>query len=60
MLNLRIARGRCVPLGTMATPDGINFSLLSRNATAVSLVIYALDAREPLREIALHRLKDVI
>jgi glycogen operon protein len=55
MLNLRIARGRSLPLGTMATPDGVNFAVLSRNATAVCLVIYGLDdGRDPLAEVALH------
>ena len=54
MINLRIARGRCLPLGTMATPDGINFALLTRHATAVTLVLYALDGKELISEIALH------
>ncbi len=55
MLNLRIARGRSLPLGTMATPDGVNFAVLSRSATVVSLVIYGLDdGQAPLAEIALH------
>src|SRR3954454_9895985 len=53
MLNLRIARGRCLPLGTMATPDGVNFALLSRHATAVTLVLYALDGKELISEVAL-------
>jgi glycogen operon protein len=54
MLNLRIARGRCLPLGTMATPDGVNFALLSRHGTAASLVLYALDGKEVISEVALH------
>ena len=54
MLNLRIARGRCLPLGTMATPDGINFALLSCHATDVTLVLYAIDGKEVISEIALH------
>jgi glycogen operon protein len=54
MLNLRIARGRCLPLGASASPDGVNFAVLSRHATAVFLVIYPLDGADPLTEVTLH------
>jgi isoamylase len=54
MLTLRIARGRSLPLGATAAPDGVNFSLLCRHGTAVYLVIYPLDGTEPLAEITLH------
>ncbi len=54
MLTLRIARGKCLPLGASALPDGVNFALLCRNGTAVTLVIYPLDGTEPLAEVALH------
>jgi isoamylase len=54
MLNLRIARGRCMPLGASAQPDGVNFDLLCRHGTEVILVVYPLDADEPIAEIALH------
>jgi glycogen operon protein len=54
MLTLRIARGRCMPLGASAHPDGVNFALLCRHGTAVFLVIYPLDGNEPVAEIALH------
>ncbi|MFO0846148.1 MAG: hypothetical protein U0797_27855 [Gemmataceae bacterium] len=37
---MRIARGRSPPLGASAVPDGVNFSLLSRDATAVHLLIF--------------------
>ncbi len=53
-LPLRIARGRCLPLGASAQPDGVNFALLCRHGTAVFLVVYALDGTEPIAEIALH------
>ena len=43
MLNLRIARGRCLPLGASAQPDGVNFALLCRHGTAVFLVLYPLE-----------------
>jgi glycogen operon protein len=54
MLTLRIARGKCLPLGATALPDGVNFALLCRHGDAVVLVIYPLDGSEPLAEIALH------
>src|SRR5205823_3716266 len=54
MLNLRIARGRCLPLGALAMPEGVNFALLSRNATAVYLVIYPLEGKDVLAQITLH------
>jgi glycogen operon protein len=54
MLNLRIARGRPLPLGASAQPDGVNFALLCRHGTAVFLVVSPLDGNEPPAEIALH------
>src|SRR5262249_39069271 len=54
MLTLRIARGRCLPLGASAQPDGVNFALLCRHGTAVFLGLHPLDGTEPLAEIALH------
>ena len=43
MLATRTARGRSLPLGATALPDGINFALLCRHGTAVTLVVYDLD-----------------
>lgn len=54
MDTLRISRGRCLPLGATAVPDGVNFSLLSRHGTAVFLVVYPLAGGDPLAEISLH------
>jgi isoamylase len=54
MLTLRIARGRSLPLGASATPDGVNFALLCRHGTTVFLVLYPLDGTKPIAEIALH------
>jgi isoamylase len=54
LLNLRIARGRSLPLGASAVPDGVNFSLLSRDATSVQLVIYPLEGQDLLAQIPLH------
>jgi isoamylase len=54
MLNLRLARGRSLPLGATALADGVNFALLCRHGTAITLVLYALDEPEPLAEVMLH------
>jgi glycogen operon protein len=54
MLNLRWARGRSLPLGATALADGVNFALLCRHGTAVSLVLYPLEEPEPLAEVVLH------
>lgn len=54
MLPLRIARGRSLPLGATALADGINFALLCRHGSAVTLVIFPLEGDEPLAEILLH------
>jgi isoamylase len=54
MDNLRISRGRSIPLGASATPHGVNFALLSRHGTAVVLVVYTLEGAGPLAEISLH------
>jgi glycogen operon protein len=55
MVALRIARGKCLPLGASAQPDGVNFALLCRNGIAVTLVVYPLDGVKPIAEIALDR-----
>jgi glycogen operon protein len=54
MLELKIARGRCLPLGASGLPDGVNFAILSRHATAVSLVIFPVEGERPIAEIPLH------
>jgi isoamylase len=54
MPNLRIARGRCLPLGASASPEGVNFAILSRHATAVSLAVYPLEGQDALAKITLH------
>src|SRR5947209_19740531 len=54
MLTLRTARGRSLPLGATALIDGVNFALLCRHGTRVSLALSRADADEPLAEIELH------
>jgi glycogen operon protein len=53
MLSLRIARGRSLPLGATAQPDGINFALLCRHGTTVSLVLHDMERPRPLAEVEL-------
>ena len=46
--------GHALPLGATITPRGVNFALFSRNARAVSLLLYENGSdREPSREIPL-------
>jgi isoamylase len=54
MQSLRLARGRSLPLGATALADGINFALLSRHGTAVTLVLYDMEHDEPKSEVTLH------
>lgn len=54
MLTLRIARGRSLPLGATALADGVNFALLCRHGTRVTLVLYDLEEDEPIAEVGLH------
>jgi isoamylase len=53
MHNLRTARGRSLPLGATAVAEGVNFAVLCRHGTAVSLVVYPLQDELPLAELVL-------
>jgi glycogen operon protein len=55
MHSIRISRGRALPLGASAltVADGINFALLCRHGTTVSLVLYDLEGDEAFAEIPL-------
>src|SRR2546426_755229 len=48
-----ILRGHPLPLGATVQPDGINFAIASRYATAVTLLIFLPGTREPLLEVPL-------
>jgi isoamylase len=50
---IRTMRGRPTPLGVLAVSDGINFALLCRHGTAVTLVIEATDRDELIAEVVL-------
>ena len=46
--------GRCYPLGATVCPNGVNFSVYSRNAVAVELLIFDdVDSAKPERSILL-------
>lgn len=53
--SLRTERGRPLPIGVSSSHDGLNFALLCRHGTAVSLVIQPMEGNDrPIAEIALH------
>jgi isoamylase len=47
--------GRALPFGASAVPGGINFSVYSNNATAVTLVLFRRGQREPIAELPFPR-----
>ena len=54
MSEIRTSRGRPLPLGGSRQPDGINFAVLSRHATRVTLVILPESGEsKPIVEVAL-------
>src|SRR5438132_590141 len=53
MQSLRTARGRSLPLGATALADGVNFAVLCRHGTAVTLVVHPLEGDRPLAEVSL-------
>src|SRR5437879_5386647 len=59
MRSLQISRGRSLPLGASGAPEGVNFVVQSRHATAVILVLYELDGGQvPDAEIVLDSRKN--
>jgi glycogen operon protein len=55
MLPLRTSRGRSAPLGATPFAEGVNFVLLCRHGTSVSLVLLAAEGDTVLAEIPLER-----
>ncbi|MBN9518639.1 glycogen debranching protein GlgX [bacterium] len=53
MPEIRTSRGRPLPLGATTHPDGINFALLCRHGTSVTLVLHPDGQNTPLAEIKL-------
>ncbi len=51
--EFRVRRGHPLPYGAAARRDGVNFSVFSRHATAVSLVLFAAGESESVLELPL-------
>ena len=51
--EFRVRRGHPLPYGAAARRDGVNFSVFSKHATAVSLVLFAPGESEPVLELPL-------
>lgn len=49
--DYRMRAGQPLPLGATILPEGINFAIFSRHATACSLILYAKGGNEKLAEI---------
>jgi glycogen operon protein len=58
MQPLSAARGRSVPLGATVQADGVNFALLSRHASRVTLVIFPINGPGMTAELELHPRKN--
>ena len=54
MTRSRTSRGRPLPLGAAALADGVNFALLCRHGTRVTLVLSPIDSNTPCVEIDLN------
>jgi glycogen operon protein len=61
--GFRVTRGSPLPFGSTVTREGVNFSLFSKHASTVALVLYAPGDVEPALELPLdprrHRTGDV-
>ena len=51
--RLECKPGRPLPLGATVTPEGVNFSVISRNATSLTLILFEKENPKPVAEIAL-------
>jgi len=53
-VGLPAEKGHSFPLGAMVSPEGVNFSVFSKGATGVELLLFGeVDASQPERVIAL-------
>ncbi len=50
---VRTSRGGPLPLGASVAADGVNFSLYSRDASAVTLVLFRAGEHAPIAEVPL-------
>lgn len=52
-MNLKTTPGSPLPMGSSPLPEGINFTLFSRHAESVCLVLFKAGEEEPMQEIML-------
>jgi len=56
LCNLVAETGKALPLGASLTHDGVNFAVFSRNATAVTLILFeSQDSNSPWLEVPLDK-----
>jgi len=48
-VEFRLSRGTALPFGATVTPDGINFAVFSKHATAVSLLLFSPDGNQSMK-----------
>ena len=54
--NIVVDSGKALPLGASLVNDGVNFAVFSRNATAVTLIVFeSTDPNSPWKEIPLNK-----
>ena len=54
--NIVADSGKALPLGASLTKDGVNFAIFSRNATAVTLILFeSAEPNSPYKEISLSK-----
>ncbi len=54
--NIVVDSGKALPLGASLVNDGVNFAVFSRNATAVTLIVFeSTDSNSPWKEIPLNK-----
>jgi len=59
LINLVAETGKALPLGASLSHGGVNFAIFSRNATAVTLIIFeSADKDSPSIEIPLDKNKN--
>ena len=58
-VNLAVEKGKAMPLGASVFPEGVNFAVFSKNATAVTLIIFETPQMDsPRQEIPLDKKKN--
>ena len=54
--NIAVETGKALPLGASLTREGVNFAIFSRNATAITLILFESNAKDsPWIEVPLNK-----